>query len=130
MSASAVGAQWFSYSHVVEFGALVFAATMNVRQVISILISYAKYGHTITPLQILGLLTVFAALFNKSISGLLESPKTKGEEKNPLVEQRTLVRSSMLAVRCEDVELQWGPPILSMHAHPCRGKRRRWLTSV
>ena len=83
LSASAVGAQWFSYSHVVEFGALVFAATLNVRQVISILISYAKYGHTITPLQILGLLTVLAALFSKSISGLKESPKTKGEERIP-----------------------------------------------
>merc|ERR1740117_2149258 len=43
LSAAAVGGQWFIYSQVKEFGALVFAATMNVRQVVSILISYAKY---------------------------------------------------------------------------------------
>merc|ERR1719413_123899 len=52
LSASAVADQWFIYSQVKEFGALVFAATMNVRQVVSILISYAKYGHSITMLQI------------------------------------------------------------------------------
>merc|ERR1719324_1860236 len=33
LSASAVAGQWFIYSQVKEFGALVFAATMNVRQV-------------------------------------------------------------------------------------------------
>eukprot|EP00450_Noctiluca_scintillans_P039499 CAMPEP_0194478788 /NCGR_PEP_ID=MMETSP0253-20130528/2124_1 /TAXON_ID=2966 /ORGANISM="Noctiluca scintillans" /LENGTH=158 /DNA_ID=CAMNT_0039317931 /DNA_START=45 /DNA_END=518 /DNA_ORIENTATION=+ len=33
LSTSAVSAQWFIYSQVKEFGALVFAATMNVRQV-------------------------------------------------------------------------------------------------
>merc|ERR550537_1037663 len=54
LSASAVAGQWFIYSQVKEFGALVFAATMNVRQVVSILISYAKYGHSITALQIVG----------------------------------------------------------------------------
>merc|ERR1719199_898456 len=48
LSAAAVGGQWFIYSQVKEFGALVFAATMNVRQVVSILISYAHYGHSIT----------------------------------------------------------------------------------
>ena len=89
LSAAAVGGQWFIYSQVKEFGALVFAATMNVRQVVSILISYAKYGHSITPLQVLGLLLVFAGLFYKSISGLLESPKdaSKGEKK-PLLENK------------------------------------------
>merc|ERR1719436_1624927 len=71
LSASAVGGQWFIYSQVKEFGALVFAATMNVRQVVSILISYVKYGHSITMLQIVGLCVIFGALFYKSFSGLL-----------------------------------------------------------
>merc|ERR1719394_144347 len=84
LSAAAVAGQWFIYSQVKEFGALVFAATMNVRQVVSILVSYAKYGHSITALQILGLGLVFAGLFYKSISGLLEAPKGK-DEKKPLV---------------------------------------------
>jgi len=78
LSVSAVTGQWFIYSQVKEFGALVFAATMNVRQVVSILLSYYHYGHTITPLQVLGLLVVFAGLFYKSAAGLVaESSKEK-----------------------------------------------------
>merc|ERR1712048_169607 len=73
LSASAVAGQWFIYSQVKGFGALVFAATMNVRQVVSILISYAKYGHSITMLQIVGLCVIFGALFYKSFLGLLEN---------------------------------------------------------
>merc|ERR1719198_2400852 len=84
LSASAVAGQWFIYSQVKEFGALVFAATMNVRQVVSILISYAKYGHSITALQIVGLVIIFGALFYKSVSGLLK-PK---DEQKPLVEKK------------------------------------------
>merc|ERR1719453_83733 len=85
LSAAAVTGQWFIYSQVKDFGALVFAATMNVRQVVSILISYAKYGHSITSLQILGLLSVFAALFYKSYVGFVNEEK-KGEKK-ALLEQ-------------------------------------------
>merc|ERR1712019_48674 len=73
LSAYAVAGQWFIYSQVKEFGAIVFAATMNVRQVVSILISYAKYGHSITALQIVGLVVIFGALFYKSFSGLFKS---------------------------------------------------------
>lgn len=81
LSASAVTGQWFIYSQVKEFGALVFAATMNVRQVVSILLSYATYGHSITIAQVFGLLVVFGALFYKSHLGMMPA---KGEEK-PLV---------------------------------------------
>merc|ERR1719440_2691913 len=84
LSASAVAGQWFIYSQVKEFGALVFAATMNVRQVVSILISYAKYGHSITALQIVGLVIIFGALFYKSFSGLLKSK----DEQKPLLEKK------------------------------------------
>jgi len=77
LSAAAVAGQWFIYSQVKEFGALVFAATMNVRQIVSILISYAKYGHSITTMQIFGLLLVFAGLFYKSISGFIPSNEEK-----------------------------------------------------
>lgn len=90
LSGAAVAGQWFIYSQVKEFGALVFAATMNVRQVVSILISYAKYGHSITSLQILGLVLVFAGLFYKSISGLMESKNPK--EKQPLVGKDTVAK--------------------------------------
>ena len=66
-----------------EFGALVFAATMNVRQVVSILVSYVKYHNPVTGLQILGLVIIFAALSWKSLSGLL---KAQDPEKKPLMD--------------------------------------------
>jgi len=88
LSAAAVGGQWFIYSQVKEFGALVFAATMNVRQVVSILISYATYGHSITGLQIIGLGLVFGGLFYKSYIGLVTTPTPKGEHQCLVPEAR------------------------------------------
>mmetsp|Transcript_106254 Transcript_106254/g.277482 ORF Transcript_106254/g.277482 Transcript_106254/m.277482 type:complete len:352 (+) Transcript_106254:81-1136(+) len=84
LSAAAVGGQWFIYSQVKEFGALVFAATMNLRQVVSILVSYATYHHTINELQILGLLLVFGGLFYKSYCGLAAAKPDK-KETEPLL---------------------------------------------
>jgi len=84
LSAAAVGGQWFIYSQVKEFGALVFAATMNLRQVVSILISYATYHHTITWLQVIGLMLVFGGLFYKSYVGIM-SGAGKKEETKPLL---------------------------------------------
>jgi adenosine 3'-phospho 5'-phosphosulfate transporter B2 len=83
LSAAAVSGQWFIYSQVKEFGALVFAATMNVRQVVSILVSYATYHHPIKGWQILGLIIVFAALFYKSAMAFMSPSKPKGEEPTP-----------------------------------------------
>lgn len=71
LSAAAVAGQFFIYSLVKEFGALALAATMNVRQVLSILNSYVLYGHPISILQFLGLCMVFAALFYKSYDGYI-----------------------------------------------------------
>jgi len=84
LSASAVCSQWFIYSQVKEFGALVFAATMNIRQIVSIIVSYVTYGNMITPMQIVGLAVVFLALFYKTYSSL--SP-TKSEAR-PLLPAR------------------------------------------
>merc|ERR1719379_2567078 len=73
LSGAAVGGQFFIYSMVKEFGALAFAATMNVRQVASIIVSYIVYSKPITMLQIGGLALVFGALFYKSIIGVITS---------------------------------------------------------
>jgi adenosine 3'-phospho 5'-phosphosulfate transporter B2 len=98
LSASAVGGQWFILSQVKEFGALVFAATMNVRQVVSILLSYATFGHKINLLQTGGLMMVFGALFYKSYAGLASSTKeeTTKQETHPLIggETRPLTNSA------------------------------------
>jgi len=87
LSLSAVGGQFFIYSQVKEFGALVFAATMNVRQVISIIASYITYHNNITGLQMFGLAAVFGALFYKSYAGIMSAeatPKAKAAERQPI----------------------------------------------
>lgn len=71
LSIAVVGAQWCIYSFIQLFGAVAFAAAINVRQVVSILISYIYYGHSFTVLQVVGLVFVFGALFCKSYTGLL-----------------------------------------------------------
>merc|ERR1719191_786097 len=87
LSGAAVGGQFFIYSMVKEFGALAFAATMNVRQVASICVSYAMYAKPITALQIGGLVIVFSALFYKSIVGLMKSREDKSEGRSLLPER-------------------------------------------
>jgi len=91
LSMAASSGQYFIYSQVKEFGALVFAATMNVRQVVSILMSYATYGHLITRAQGLGLSIVFAALFWKSYMGLMAPPKAKAKAEGLPDEQDSLL---------------------------------------
>merc|ERR550514_636710 len=81
LSGAAVGGQFFIYSMVKEFGALTFAATMNVRQVASIIVSYIVYSKPITLLQMLGLAMVFGALFYKSIVSVIESRNKEKNEK-------------------------------------------------
>lgn len=88
LSGAAVGGQWFIYSQVKEFGALIFAATMNVRQVVSIIISYAHYGHSISTFQVLGLMLVFGALFYKSLGGFFLWPAI---ENKALLEKKEAV---------------------------------------
>jgi len=79
LSAAAVAGQFFIYSQVKEFGALVLAATMNLRQVISILVSYVLYAHPITVWQLLGLVFVFGALFYKSYVGFYAPEKPNNQ---------------------------------------------------
>jgi len=91
LSSSAVGGQFFIYSQVKEFGALVFAATMNVRQVVSIVASYITYHNSISGLQVLGLAAVFGALFYKSYAGIMSAeaaPKAAAAEKQPIVQSK------------------------------------------
>merc|ERR1719356_1279749 len=84
LSAASVASQWFIYSQVKEYGALVFAATMNIRQVVSIIVSYVRYGNSITIAQVGGLIIIFGALFYKSALGVLSKPKG---ETTPLIKQ-------------------------------------------
>lgn len=121
LSGFAVASQWCIYSQVKEFGALVFAATMNVRQVVSILVSYMKYHNPVTGLQILGLMAIFAALFFKSFASMLES---KDPEKKPILKNGEQAAQ-------EDVEKKvWGVHVLEalwLDVHLQREKGDRLL---
>jgi len=91
LSGAAVSGQFFIYSMVKDFGALCFAATMNVRQVVSIIVSYVMYSKPISMLQICGLVLVFSALFYKSLRSILDSGEKKkdsGENTQLLAEGR------------------------------------------
>jgi len=112
LSIAAVGGQWFIYSQVKEFGALIFAATMNLRQVVSILISYAEYGHPITLLQMASLSVVFGALFYKSYLGMMSEPKDKADSKK--ASEHTPLNSSK-PHECETSKLK---PALETTASP------------
>jgi adenosine 3'-phospho 5'-phosphosulfate transporter B2 len=84
LSGAAASSQWFIYTMIKDFGALVFAAAMNVRQVVSIILSYIRYNHSITVWQVFGLGTVFAALFYKSYAGMKAKSTAKPDEKTPI----------------------------------------------
>jgi len=91
LSGAAASSQFFIYSQVKEYGALAFAATMNVRQVVSILLSYRAYHHVLTLAQGGGLIIIFTALFYKSYAAMQTPAKPKGKdmgENEPLLENR------------------------------------------
>lgn len=97
LSASAVSGQWFIYSQLKEFGALVLAATMNARQVISIMMSLSTYNHQVSNLQILGLVMVFAGLLYKSCACVMTERAKKSKEQAPL-----LAKDEKLASRIDN----------------------------
>lgn len=107
LSASAVAGQFFIYSQVEAFGALVFAATMNVRQMVSILVSYLTYGHTITMSQVCGLMLVFLALFYKSYSGL-QGLATSAEKRAFLNRERDEEAATYCTVPRDGIDPQRG----------------------
>mmetsp|Transcript_147981 Transcript_147981/g.258019 ORF Transcript_147981/g.258019 Transcript_147981/m.258019 type:complete len:362 (-) Transcript_147981:70-1155(-) len=110
LSISAVAGQWFIFSQVKEFGALVLAATMNVRQVNSTVISYMEYKNKITLPQVLGLLVVFGALFYKSYVGFTAPKKD---------ERRALVKKPPVQKQQQEPEIASGAdPHAWLHAAP------------
>merc|ERR1719281_1808960 len=76
LSLSATAGQFCIYTTIKEFGAVVFAACMNVRQVTNITISLLYYGHMISMGQFIGLVMVFGFLFYK-----VKLSKQKEDEK-------------------------------------------------
>lgn len=59
--------QWFIYTCIYWFDALTLAATMNARQLTSIIVSIKYYHHPVTALQVAGMTAAFGGLFWKSL---------------------------------------------------------------
>lgn len=66
LSVAATVSQFFISYTIRTFGALVFAAIMTTRQLLSILLSSLLYGPPLTPGQGVGTVTVFGSLYVKS----------------------------------------------------------------
>merc|ERR1719191_1044833 len=76
LSFSATAGQFCIYTTIKEFGAVVFAACMNVRQVTNITLSLLYYNHPLAFGQLIGLVLVFGFLFYK-----VKLSKEKEDEK-------------------------------------------------
>uniref|UniRef100_A0A7S4SPT2 Sugar phosphate transporter domain-containing protein n=1 Tax=Alexandrium monilatum TaxID=311494 RepID=A0A7S4SPT2_9DINO len=85
LSITSAGSQFFIFSLVKEYGALAFAATTNVRQVASILVSNVKFHHFISSWQVVGLTVVFGALLGNAAKRFQEAVLTTAGEKQPLM---------------------------------------------
>mmetsp|Transcript_114259 Transcript_114259/g.224107 ORF Transcript_114259/g.224107 Transcript_114259/m.224107 type:complete len:355 (-) Transcript_114259:173-1237(-) len=108
LSAAAVSGQFFIYSLVKEYGALALAATMNLRQVLSILTSYMLYGHPISVMQILGLILVFAALFYKTYDGYA-NPKAKESKHGSGAQPQSVGKAAETKEDADRVEVEMPP---------------------
>lgn len=83
LSCSATLGQVSIYMTIAYFGALVFAATMNTRQMISIMLSITYYAHPVTLMQIGGIVLCFGGLTYKTYLGHVafqEKAKEKAKE--------------------------------------------------
>ena len=78
LSMSTTVSQFAIYATVGNFGALILAAIMNVRQLIQVILSMVMYQHTPTAGQVAGLAMVFSALFWQ---GHLKSQSAKAKDK-------------------------------------------------
>lgn len=79
LSISAAAAQWFIYSLINSDGALAVAVAINIRQALSIILSYVVYKHPITRLELLGVSVIVIALSSQCYRNLgkWSSPEQK-----------------------------------------------------
>ena len=102
---------------------LVFATTMNVRQVLSVPTSYAMYGHAITSLQVLGLLVAFGGVLCDRISGLFDCASTPHGREWQLVLGWLMRQSPFLLTRQSCCQLR-------LLSSTMRGRQaKRWSSS-
>nr|CAG4645502.1 EOG090X05CU [Lynceus sp. MCZ IZ 141354] len=80
---SATG-QLFIFLTISHFGAVVFTIIMTIRQGLSILLSVVRYGHPITVMGVIGIVTVFIGVLLRTFYGYDDKKKTREIQKSSL----------------------------------------------
>lgn len=81
LSAAATIGQLFISHTIKTYGALLFATVMTTRQFISILLSCILFAHPLSLGQWVGTVTVFGALYYKTLSKKVEAPSAESSAK-------------------------------------------------
>jgi adenosine 3'-phospho 5'-phosphosulfate transporter B2 len=81
LSAAATIGQLFISHTIKTYGALLFATVMTTRQFISILLSCILFAHPLSMGQWVGTVTVFGALYYKTLSKKVEAPSAESSAK-------------------------------------------------
>lgn len=89
LSFSAVSGQFAITYTIKEFGALLYATIMTVRQFLSVFLSNLMFRHGMTPMQWLGAVVVFGALFYKTYAKA-NKPKAGPKTDAPSQEEESL----------------------------------------
>jgi len=84
LSAAAAAGQVCIYSTIAWFGAVTFAALLNVRQVSSICLSTAYFEHPFTLPQLLGVVVTFGALGWRALTRGVALGRTSSPAKSPV----------------------------------------------
>lgn len=82
LSAAATIGQLFISHTIKTYGALLFATVMTTRQFISILLSCILFAHPLSLGQWAGTVTVFGALYYKTLSKKVDAPSAEGSAKS------------------------------------------------
>lgn len=92
LSFSAVSGQFAITYTIKEFGALLYATIMTIRQFLSVFMSNLLFRHGMTPMQWLGAVTVFGALFYKTYAKS-NKPKAGPKTDAPAADQVPLTQA-------------------------------------
>lgn len=94
LSFSAVSGQFAITYTIKEFGALLYATIMTIRQFLSVLVSNLLFQHGMTLFQWLGAVTVFGALFYKTYAKANSQPKSGPKTDAPVEVNEPLAPNS------------------------------------
>merc|ERR1712190_674709 len=85
MSSANVAAQWLIHAMVMDYGATCFGATLNIRIIVSVVMSYIFFHNPISTTQIATLAIIGTVLMLRSCIGFIQIFEHEAGEMEPLV---------------------------------------------